>query len=105
MESRAVESSAVSRIGYEPETKILGVKFNDGGLYLYYPVFQDTYDSLMSANSIGRFVQTQIVANERKELNPTTQPMEEQRVFYVFRVGRDISSIQELREKFEARNL
>ncbi len=50
-----VNSTNLSAVGYDSETKILTIEFNDGGLYEYYDVPQNIYDELMSAPSKGSF--------------------------------------------------
>lgn len=48
-----VNSSNVDEIGYNPETKVLSVRFKQGGLYHYNNVEPEKYDALKKADSIG----------------------------------------------------
>lgn len=48
-----VNSSNVSEIGYNPETKVLSVRFSKGGLYHYSNVAPEKYEALRKADSIG----------------------------------------------------
>lgn len=50
-----VNSTNLSAVGYDSETKILTIEFNDGGLYEYYDVPQNVFDGLMSDSSKGSF--------------------------------------------------
>lgn len=60
MRRRSVSSSAISSVGYEPETRMLEVEFSSGAVYDYYGVPPKVYESLMAAPSKGRFVSQQI---------------------------------------------
>ena len=50
-----VNSTNLSAVGYDSETNILTIEFNNGGFYEYYGVPQTIYDELMSAPSKGSF--------------------------------------------------
>ena len=50
-----VNSTNLSAVGYDSETKILTIEFNDRGLYEYYDVPQNIYNELMSVPSKGKF--------------------------------------------------
>ena len=50
-----VNSTNLSAVGYDSETDLLTIEFNDGGLYEYYNVPQNIYNELMSAPSKGIF--------------------------------------------------
>jgi len=58
MERQHVESSSVRSIGYERGT--LEVEFNNGGIYHYLEVPPQVHAALMSAPSIGTYVNKQI---------------------------------------------
>ena len=52
----SVDSSAISRVEYDPAEQKLIVTFRPSGeTYAYLQVPQQTYDDLLSADSIGRF--------------------------------------------------
>lgn len=53
MERKAVSSSVIASIGYDPVDKTLEVEFNENGLYRYHNVPPSLYESLMSAPSQG----------------------------------------------------
>ena len=48
-------SSNIAEIGYNPDERTLQVMFKRGGIYNYEGVTQDGYDSLMKAESKGKF--------------------------------------------------
>lgn len=61
MERTPVVSSNVASVGYDPETSTLEIQFKSGGIYQYPGVDPNTHLSLMGAESIGRFVNQNIV--------------------------------------------
>jgi hypothetical protein len=51
-----VQSSALARVSYDPETRTLCATFRDSGRsYAYQDVPQEIYDSLMAADSLGNY--------------------------------------------------
>ena len=61
MERVYVESSNVQSIMYDPDNAILEIEFKKNGLiYQYYEVPQYEYDELMSAESKGKYINTNI---------------------------------------------
>ena len=60
MKRKAVESSNIASIGYDPENEILEVEFNHGGVYQYSDVPQDEYENLMNAESHGKYFSANI---------------------------------------------
>ena len=51
-----VDSSAISRIGYDITNKVLGVEFEESGeVYYYYDVPENIYNDLENADSIGGY--------------------------------------------------
>lgn len=50
-----VQSSQLSEVGYDPETKKLEIQFKNGAVYEYDNVPQSTYDELMAAESVGAY--------------------------------------------------
>lgn len=48
-----VNSSNISHIGYDEQSKVLKVRFKAGGEYHYHDVPKHEHDSLVSAKSIG----------------------------------------------------
>lgn len=51
-----VESTNVSAVGFDPDRGIIAVKFQSGGTYHYSGCDQKMYDALVTAPSIGRYV-------------------------------------------------
>jgi hypothetical protein len=56
MRCQPVESSAVSCIGYDPNSQILEIEFSEGRRYRYHGVTPSDYQALMAAESIGTYV-------------------------------------------------
>ncbi len=61
MNRTPVTSSNVDSVGYDPNTSTLEIAFKSGGIYRYSGVDPDTHLSLMGAESIGSFVNKNIV--------------------------------------------
>jgi hypothetical protein len=55
-----VKSRSIDSIGYDDVSETLDIKFLAGSLYRYYGVPEQTYIDLMTAPSIGRFVNYRI---------------------------------------------
>lgn len=53
-------SSSVYAIGYDEDAKQLFVEFSSGATYEYEDVPKEIYDELMSAPSVGKFIQASI---------------------------------------------
>jgi KTSC domain len=51
-----VDSSAISKIGYEEESRELFVRFRDGGAFTYLDVPPEEWLALCDADSKGAFV-------------------------------------------------
>lgn len=51
-----VSSSNLASIGYDAESFVLEVEFNNGRVYQYFDVPQGTYDELMSSSSKGSYM-------------------------------------------------
>jgi hypothetical protein len=56
-----VKSSNIAEVGYDEGTKILEIQFKSGGVYQYAGVEPYTHADLIGAESIGRFVNQNIV--------------------------------------------
>jgi len=61
MERTPVKSSNVASVGYDEQTKTLEIAFQSGGVYQYAGVEPQTHLDLMGAESIGGFVNQNIV--------------------------------------------
>lgn len=57
---KAVKSSSVDSHGYDAATKTLAVKYQGGGVYHYAGVPQDLADRIAKAESVGRFIATDL---------------------------------------------
>lgn len=60
MNRTPVSSSNLAEVGYNPDKEILEIKFEDGGVYRYFNVPMEVYESLMSAKSHGSFFHSNI---------------------------------------------
>lgn len=66
MQRRPVRSSNVVSIGWEPSAEdeaqgTLEIEFKRGGIYQYAGVPESTYQELLGADSIGRYVNQNVV--------------------------------------------
>jgi len=55
-----VKSSDLVSVGYDPSVSVLEVEFKNGGIYQYTNVSKNVYKELMTADSIGRYFNSQI---------------------------------------------
>jgi hypothetical protein len=55
MERQIVNSSNINSIGYDPDSNLLEVEFNDGGVYQYLSVPTSIYQAFISAGSYGTY--------------------------------------------------
>jgi hypothetical protein len=55
-----VSSSNVATVGYDSKTQTLEIEFNNGGVYQYFDVSQEIYEALISADSVGKFLNANI---------------------------------------------
>lgn len=55
MKRTAVQSEALTEIGYHRKTRTLEVRFRSGDAYRYTPVAPALYQEFMAAESKGRF--------------------------------------------------
>jgi hypothetical protein len=55
MEMQPVDSSNLAAAGYNSNSQILRIQFNDGSLYEYSGVPEHVYNGLLSASSKGRY--------------------------------------------------
>ena len=55
MNREFVQSSNLKSVGYNRETNILEIEFQNGGIYQYYNVPFEIYQGLMSASSKGQY--------------------------------------------------
>ena len=60
MRRQRVESSAISSVGYDPESSVMEIEFQSGSVYLYHEVPAALFESFLAASSKGRFVSENI---------------------------------------------
>lgn len=56
IEMHPVSSSNVAAVGYDEESKTLAVEFHNGGVYHYYDVPPNTFKALLTADSVGQYL-------------------------------------------------
>ena len=61
MKLTPVESSMISAVGYDSDTRTLQVAFSSGKRYEYHNVPQETYEELMAAESKGSYMRSDII--------------------------------------------
>jgi len=55
MRRRPVYSSAISSVGYDPESRTLEVEFRSGSVYDYFGVTAGLFESFLESASKGKF--------------------------------------------------
>lgn len=65
MDRVPVQSSNIAEVGYDPATMTLEVAFHNGTVYQYFDVPEPLYQELLRAESVGKFLNTQIKNNYR----------------------------------------
>jgi len=60
MERERVDSSSLSSLGYDARRHVLEVEFRNGGVYRYMDVPEDAWSELRSAESKGRYINSEI---------------------------------------------
>ncbi|MDJ0799754.1 MAG: KTSC domain-containing protein [Calothrix sp. MO_167.B12] len=55
-----VESSMANAVGYDSDEEVLQVEFNNGAIYQYTDVDDETWDGLYKTDSIGKFFNSEI---------------------------------------------
>ena len=65
MNRTPVTSSNVASIGYDPKSMLLEVEFKNGSIYQYFDVPENEYLNVISAESIGRYLNQNIKNNYR----------------------------------------
>ncbi|MDJ0708511.1 MAG: KTSC domain-containing protein [Leptolyngbyaceae cyanobacterium MO_188.B28] len=62
---KAVDSSLANSIGYDPEHNVLQLEFNNGAVYQYEDVNEETWEALQSSYSVGKFYNREIKGSYR----------------------------------------
>lgn len=65
MEMISVDSSNIERIGHDEDSDILQVEFKNGGTYQYFDVKNHVYESMLNADSKGKFLHANIKGRYR----------------------------------------
>jgi len=60
MERTPVSSSNISAIGYDADSQVLEVEFNNGSVYAYSGVPPGEYESFLNADSKGKYLHANI---------------------------------------------
>ncbi|MPZ99124.1 MAG: KTSC domain-containing protein [Dehalococcoidia bacterium] len=61
MQRTSVESSSIASVGYDATQRVLEVEFRDSGdVYQYLDVPAAIHEALLSADSLGRFLNSSI---------------------------------------------
>lgn len=60
MKRQRVPSSSIRSVGYDPAAHVLEVEFHNGNVYRYFDVPPLTYDELIHARSLGRYLNFRI---------------------------------------------
>ncbi len=55
-----VESSMANAVGYDSDEEVLQVEFNNGAIYQYEDIDDETWDGLYKTDSIGKFFNKEI---------------------------------------------
>jgi hypothetical protein len=63
MERIAVSSSMISSVGYDADTQVLEIEFNNTRIYQYLKVPSPIYEGLIQAESPGNYFNTEIRDN------------------------------------------
>ncbi|MDP2946641.1 MAG: KTSC domain-containing protein [Nanoarchaeota archaeon] len=63
MQRQLVDSSNIGSIGYDEPNEILEIEFKSGGVYQYWSVPKQVYESFMGAYSKGQFFRDNIKEN------------------------------------------
>lgn len=56
MQLLKVESSIIYMMGYDEQTETLEIVFNSGGIYRYFDVSKEMYESLLIAEFKGGYI-------------------------------------------------
>ena len=55
MNRESVSSSLLTSVGYDPDEQLLEVELQDGKIYQYRDIPEETYHGLRDADSLGRY--------------------------------------------------
>jgi hypothetical protein len=60
MKRQTVSSSNLKSVGYDAESQVLEIEFQNGHIYQYYGVPPSVYEGLMNASSHGKYFNAHI---------------------------------------------
>ena len=60
MERHPVSSSLLERVGHDSDEDVLEVELESGAIYQYRNIPEETYEELLSADSLGRYFNSHI---------------------------------------------
>lgn len=60
MNRQSVDSSQIASVGYDQDTEELEIEFHNGSLYVYKNVPFNEFQSLMDAESVGKYFSSNI---------------------------------------------
>ena len=58
-----IYSTAIARTGYDADRRVLRLEYKSGRIYDYHGVPPEKYEELLSAGSVGEFVNLEIKPN------------------------------------------
>lgn len=61
----SVNSTAVDEVTYDEKNSVMIVKFHNGRVYEYYKVPKDEYERVIHAQSVGTYMNQEIVAPKK----------------------------------------
>ena len=61
----AVNSTAVAEVAFDEKRGVMVVKFHNGRVYEYYKVPKDEYERVIHAQSVGTYMNQEIVAPKK----------------------------------------
>jgi hypothetical protein len=76
MEMKEIKSSAIRRIGHDPETNTLAVEFHGGTLYHFDNVTANEHSALLASPSIGRHFTNHFGKRVGKKQEPSSSRRE-----------------------------
>lgn len=65
MQMQSVNSSNVAAVGYDEDSQTLQVEFNNGSTYQYFDVPKNVFEGLISAGSVGSYLNAHIKGSFR----------------------------------------
>lgn len=60
MEREPVDSSNIATIGYDVDSETLEIEFLRGGVYQYFDVPEQVYEDIISADSAGKYLNSNV---------------------------------------------